>query len=172
MNGAFRELAERIRNELEDLKRCVDRVTSAWSKLPLDSEEDSVYLDSVALNLHSFYSGLERLFELIARRIDGRIRSGESWHRELLTQMSIAIDGIRPAVIGLKTVVCLDELRRFRHLVRNVYGMHLTARRMESLMRSLSETWSQVQAEFFAFADFLDALDQARNDSRGNGEGL
>ena len=85
MNGAFRELAERIRNELEDLGRCVDRVTSAWSKLPLDSEEDSVYLDSVALNLHSFYSGLERLFELIARRIDGRIRSGESWHRELLT---------------------------------------------------------------------------------------
>ena len=85
MNGAFRELAERIRNELGDLKRCVDRVTSAWSKLPLDSEEDSVYLDSVALNLHSFYSGLERLFELIARRIDGRIRSGESWHRELLT---------------------------------------------------------------------------------------
>lgn len=52
--------------------------------------------------------------------------------------------------------------------MRNVYGMHLMARRMESLMRSLSETWRQVQAELFAFADFLDALDQAGNESRGN----
>lgn len=32
------------------------------------SDQD-IYLDSVALNLHGFYSGLERLFELVARHL-------------------------------------------------------------------------------------------------------
>lgn len=31
---------------------------------------DDHYLDGVALNLHGFYSGLERIFELVATRVD------------------------------------------------------------------------------------------------------
>jgi hypothetical protein len=41
---------------------------------------DEFYLDSVALNLHSFYTALERVFELIATTIDQEKPQGENWH--------------------------------------------------------------------------------------------
>jgi len=41
-------------------------------------------LDGVALNLHSFYSGIERIFELIAANVDDIRPVGENWHQTLL----------------------------------------------------------------------------------------
>jgi len=54
----------------------------------------------VALNLHAFYSGIERLFELIARDIDQCVPDGEMWHRDLIKQMTKEINGVRPAVVN------------------------------------------------------------------------
>jgi len=45
-------------------------------------------LDGVALNLHGFYAGLERLFELIAAIVDGTVPQGANWHQILLEQMA------------------------------------------------------------------------------------
>jgi len=73
-------------------------------------------LESVALNLHGFYSGVERLFELIARRVDQNLPSGDMWHRDLLHQMTQDIRELRPAVISSERVSSLDELRRFSTL--------------------------------------------------------
>ena len=88
MNVLYQELAERIRGEMSDMERVVQRALQAWPKAQKMSEEQYVYLDSVALNLHSFYSGVERLFELIARHVDGALPAGETWHRDLLQQMA------------------------------------------------------------------------------------
>lgn len=85
---------------------------------------DDLYLDGVALNLHSFYSGLERLFELIALNIDGIKPDSETWHRELLKQMSSEVNQVRPAVISNSTFVKLDTYRGFRHVARNVYSIN------------------------------------------------
>lgn len=120
-----------------------------------------MYLESVALNLHAFYSGLERLFELIARDVDRVLRAGEGWHHDLLQQMTKEIAETRPAVISPDSASTLDELRRFRHLVRNVYTFNLVPQKMEPLMSALPGLWRQVQAELAAFADFLEELAQA-----------
>lgn len=69
--------------------------------------EESAYLDSVALNLHGFYAGLERLFELIVRRVDGALPDGETWHRDLLQRMTQDIVEIRPAVLSQDTALAL-----------------------------------------------------------------
>jgi len=122
--------------------------------------EESAYLDSVALNLHGFYSGLERLFELIARHVDGAIPGGETWHRDLLQRMAKDMAGVRPAVLSKDTVVVLDEFRRFSHLVRNVYTMSLVPEKMAGLMSALPRLWPTLHAELLAFADFLEALAQ------------
>ena len=55
-------LTARIREELVELARIVDRVQEGWQRA--QQSEDDLYIDSVALNLHGFYGGLERLFEL------------------------------------------------------------------------------------------------------------
>jgi hypothetical protein len=117
----YEGLAERIRGESLDLDRLVSKAVQVWKKGRSISGSEDIYLDSVAFNLHGFYSGLERIFETIARRVDQNVPSGEMWHRELLNQMGRDIAGVRPAVISPKSVSTLDEFRRFRHLIRNVY---------------------------------------------------
>ena len=163
MNREFEELVERIRGESSDLDRLVQRVLSAWNRSKSTLKEQDVYLESVALNLHGFYSGLERLFELIARRVDQNLPSGDTWHRDLLNQMAQDVTELRPAVISLERVSSLDELRRFRHLVRNVYTFNLVPDKIEPLITALPALWPQVRAELLAFVDFLSDLAQANN---------
>ena len=84
----YHELTDRIRGTVLDLDRIVERVTRAWARAQTISDDQDVYLDSVALNLHGFYSGLERLFEIVARQLDQAVPAGETWHRDLLLQMA------------------------------------------------------------------------------------
>lgn len=167
MSALHEELAERIRDEMPDMERVVQRALRAWSQVQKTSGEQA-YLDSVALNLHSFYSGVERLFELIARHVDRALPVSETRHRGLLQQMTQDLADMRPAVIGPDSASALDDFRRFRHLVRNVYTMNLVPHKMAGLMSALPELWARLRAELLAFADFLEALAQAsqRSDKR------
>ncbi|MBW2154425.1 MAG: hypothetical protein JRH18_22510 [Deltaproteobacteria bacterium] len=54
---------------------------------------DEDYLGSVAFDLHSFYQGVERIFEAIAKSIDRTVPSGDRWHKSLLAQMTEEIPG-------------------------------------------------------------------------------
>lgn len=160
MNSLYAELSERIRGEVSDLDRVVQRALAAWLQVQRKSDIDA-YLDSVALNLHGFYSGLERLFELVARHVDRAVPAGDTWHRNLLNQVAQDIMDVRPAMISQESALALDEFRRFRHLVRNVYTMNLVPERMTRLMTALPDLWSTLRAELLAFADFLAFLAQA-----------
>jgi len=157
MKGPYEELVERIRGEMQDLERIVQRASQSWSHVT-ETPGEQAYLDSVALNLHSFYSGLERLFELIIRHVDRNLPTGEVWHRDLLLEMANDLTEIRPAVISQASVLMLDEFRRFRHLVRHVYAMNLLPEKMAGLMTDLNKLWPKVCAELLAFSDFLEAI--------------
>jgi hypothetical protein len=98
VTALYQELASRIRDTVPDLGHVVQRVSQAWPLAQQSRDELNVHLDSVALNLHSFYSGLERLFELIARHVDGNLPGGTTWHRHLLQQMGQDFTDLRPAV--------------------------------------------------------------------------
>jgi len=71
MNTVYDQVVERIRGEVETLEQIVTRALDAWSRVRRMPGEQA-YVDSVALNLHGVYSGVERLFELIARHVDGK----------------------------------------------------------------------------------------------------
>jgi len=163
MTTVYRELSERIRGEVPDLDRLIGRVLHGWEGAQRSTDQQDVYLDSVALNLHGFYSGVERLLELVARHIDcdRELATPESWHRDLLQRMKKDIQQTRPALISDDSASALDELRRFRHLVRNIYTFNLIPEKMEPLVSSLSELWSRLRAELLAFADFLEDVAQA-----------
>lgn len=160
MNVLYQELVARIRGEVSDLERVVERALQAWDHTQEPSEAQQAYLDSVALNLHALYSGIERLFELIARHVDRSLPTSTTWHHDLLQQMAQDRPDVRPPVISHDTVRPLDEFRRFRHLVRNVYAIDLVPERMTGLMAALPELWPNLRAEMLAFADFLEELAQ------------
>ncbi len=57
-------LVRRIRQELEELQRVLGRIQEGWERSRRSN--DDYYLDGVALNLHGFYLGFERIFTHIA----------------------------------------------------------------------------------------------------------
>lgn len=154
MKNDLLKLARRIRTELDDLEQVVARCERALRQSKLTT--DDLYFDSMALNVEGFYSGLERLFQLIASTIDGKIPQGEEWHKELLEQMRSQVLGLRPAVFSETTMKMLDEYRRIRHVVRVIYTHQLEHKRLEELTNDLRPTFVAVRSELLAFADFLD----------------
>jgi hypothetical protein len=69
-------LAIRIRESFAELDLLMRRIEEGWQRYL--SSGDDFYLDGVALNLHGLYSGLERIFELVAEVIDGVKPVGEN----------------------------------------------------------------------------------------------
>ena len=157
--NSYQQVIKRIHGECVLIDEIVTRALSAWTEAGKIPELQTLYLDSVALNLHGFYTGIEKLFELIARHIDGSIPSDRNWHKNLLKQMTNNYENYRPAVINLKLFSELDEFRRFRHVVRNVYTTSLAPEKMKGIMKNLPATWKQLKDELHAFAEFLEHVD-------------
>jgi hypothetical protein len=154
LTKALKNLSRRIRLELAEIERVVRRVQAGWQEYQTSGDE--LFLDSVALNLHSVYNGLERLFQGIATTVDSHLPDGDSWHRALLEQMTMEIPKVRPAVIADSTFAGLDNYRRFRHVVRNIYSYQLDPEQLTPLVDNLGETFSQVQQELLTFVDWLE----------------
>jgi hypothetical protein len=148
------KLGKRIRNEITELDRLIERAQEGWHRA--QKSGDDFYLDSVALNLHGFYAGLERIFELIATIVDGTTPQGANWHQILLQQMSTEIPRVRPAVISEGTRDALDGYRGFRHIVRHVYTFKFDPAKVQQLVEEGPAVFTQVRAELLAFADFLE----------------
>ena len=152
-------MVSRVQCELGEIKKITERIQLGWEKAQKTS--DDLYIDSVALNLHDFYNGLERLFEFITENIDGMKLSGNRWHQELLRQMTFALNGIRPAVITLELSEKLDEYRSFRHLVRNVYAHQFKPERIRHLIENISIVFKECERQLSEFCQYLRSLDSS-----------
>lgn len=158
MIARYRLLARRIEIEIEDLERTHAAIQKHWQTARITATDQDAYLNSVALNLHSFYSALERIFELIAQELDGGALGGEGWHTELLRQMSLDLPDVRPAVLPPETAARLDEYRKFRHRIRNIYATNLDPHLMAPLVTGLPVLWESVRQDLIRFAAFLGDL--------------
>ncbi|AEE91028.1 MAG: hypothetical protein GXW90_03835 [Tepidanaerobacter acetatoxydans] len=156
MINRYLTLSARIKQEMSEIHSSVERAKAAWEKAY--SQSDSLLLDSAALNLHDFYGGLERLFQLIAENMDGTIPTGASWHQELLRQMTADIPKIRPAVIDVDLRSKLDDYRAFRHIVRNVYAHNFIPEKMKPLVDNLDDVYSKIEEKLKSFCTFLESI--------------
>lgn len=143
------QLIERIETEIEEIKVIVSQTTIFIQQQQLTEAEiyQEALKSAVSLNLHSFYTGVERILEVIARNIDYWKPTGDQWHRRLLQQMSITIPGVRPQVISQSTYIKLDEFRRFRHVVRSIYAYRLEVNRVIELAHQLENLSQEFEQE-------------------------
>jgi hypothetical protein len=156
--GRYAVLASRIRQDLAEIERSVDRTERAVLAGRQNTADQDLFLDSAALNMHDFYTGLERLFTQIAASVDESVPSGPDWHRELLRQMVVEIPGLRPGVISDDIARDVDEYLRFRHVIRHIYAFELDSERVERLASRLRPTFREVGATLAAFATWLEEL--------------
>jgi hypothetical protein len=157
----YHVLRERIAHEFEDIRRAADKAQHAFHLAGRGGADESVYLDSAALNLHGFYIGIERMFESLAKEIDDVVPSSGAWHHELLSQMELEIPKVRPAVIRSSTRAALEDYLKFRHLVRNVYTWEFSGGRIKDLIDRLPQTLRDLESDLEGFRGFLDAAGHA-----------
>lgn len=155
MKDKLLAIKDRIEIELRYIQQTALRAQGAWKGASQFPEQQDYYLDSVALNLHSFYNGLERIFEIIARQLDPSFPSGERWHRDLLEQMTKEIPEVRPAVLSTETQALLDDFLAFRHLIRSIYAFNLDADRLNRLLHRLPEALSHIKQDLTSFCELL-----------------
>ena len=163
MKTAYIALIGRIKRVMQDLERVVSRAESLMDKAQRTGDDG--YLDGVALNLHGFYAGVEKIFEDVARTMEKAIPDGSGWHQDLLLQMAAEISPIRPPVIGEETRDCLDDYRGFRHVVRNVYTFNLQMSRLQDLTKGLRRCYGAVISDLDDFMEFLRELSIENNDN-------
>ena len=153
---------ERLNYELEEMKQIIHQTEQFLRQLEQEimPTYQAALTSAIALNLHSFYTGAERIFEVIAKQVDHYQPTGSNWHRQLLDQMLVAIPNLRPAVISENTYLLLDELRRFRHVVRTVYAYQLDSERILELANK----------SFHYFSTFKKEIQQYIHETRINKE--
>ena len=151
-----RLLAE-IRRERGNIDRVADEVTDALS-LFASREPTVLELRGTADLLHDWYTGLEKLLQVVAVTMDGGVPEGDRWHRRLLDSMSLDLLGVRPPVLGVETVSAVGPYLRFRHLFRNLYGFDLDWQQLLPLLSALPAVHSVVSADLVAFEDTLAVL--------------
>lgn len=105
--------------------------------------------------LHDFYNCCERIFKKTAIEINGGYEDTDKWHKALLFKMTIALKGIRPAVISEELAAELDEYLSFRHVFRNIYGFELKGDRIGHLSGKFDRVAEKFIKETKVFLAFL-----------------
>ena len=153
-SARYLRLASEIKLEWSKVKTLQDKLKFTLRQ----SLSEFIFASTVGKILHDFYTGLENIFEKIARETGEGIPHGEAWHKELLTAMSLDIETVRPHVINRELASELDEYLRFRHVFRNIYGDELNWDEMKHLADKMPEILEQLEESINEFCQFLKML--------------
>ena len=153
----LRELAGDLELELAKLAKLEQQIQRSQN----DIAEAPVYADSfhesLALKLHNFYTGCERIFSLISAELNGGVPKSADWHRRLLARMVVDRED-RKAVIVTETEKHLQEFLRFRHVVRNIYGFELDIEKLDRLLEKYPIAWQSLEQDVTIFVQWLREL--------------
>src|SRR3989304_7033408 len=152
----YRVISE-IKEELEKIDALVLELDNHHSARP----ENNFYLRAVASILHDFYCGAERIFIRIAEELNGGIPEGENWHIQLLKDMGLEIEKVRPPVISPGVSKSLRENLEFRHRFRNIYGFELEWEKMKGLRERLPVVVEEFKKEMKQFLKFMQGISKA-----------
>jgi len=153
--GEIEETALEIEAELEKLERLAADIARGERELRQDPERADIHYSNLALKLHNFYTGCERIFRIIASELNHALPSSYDWHKRLLQRMTLEVPGKRPPVISEDLQRALGDFLAFRHVVRNIYGYELDPERLDRLLDKYPETWRQFQNEIRQFIGWL-----------------
>ncbi|GAB4257248.1 ribonuclease toxin HepT-like protein [Thermincola ferriacetica] len=156
MTGTLLVAVARIKKELVNLEELEKELVAMIERGP--AEDDFERKRAFASLLHDFYTCTEKIFQTVAKNIDEYVPVGENWHKALLEQMVLSLDGKRPPVISEKLMYVLTSYLVFRHRVRNIYGFQLEWERMEPLIKGLPGTVHNIKTEINLFVKIIEEI--------------
>ena len=136
---------EQLEFKIEDIDQLFMEYQLIFEKVKIQEPDlfDMTILGSV---LHSFYNGLENIFEIIAKNIDNNVPSGNKSHQELLHQMSSKNEN-RNEIINEELYMQLREYATFRHFYRHAYSFQLNWNKMKPLVENIHKVWKEVKED-------------------------
>ncbi len=144
----------RLASEIEAEIGALMKLRAEFEAAPRETG-DSYSLRARASILHDFYTGVEHVFLRVAEELNGGVPRSEHWHRQLLVDMTLDLDSVRPAVISRELAELLGPYLRFRHLFRNLYGYILDRDRIAALEKDFSVVFDRFITESRTFAAWL-----------------
>ncbi|GAC1520532.1 MAG: hypothetical protein NVS3B10_21830 [Polyangiales bacterium] len=144
-------LSAELAHELENLERVLGEILSGRTA------RDDTTTFALALLLMNFYTGAERSFHRVATALGG-VPRGDRWHAQLLEDMALDIEGVRPPMLRRATAEGLGELLRFRHVVRSLYAWTLRRTELDALVDGLGALHAALTEDVTTFRAFLSAL--------------
>jgi hypothetical protein len=154
MNERFLVLERNIQKDLET----IDELYEDLGSPAINEKESQETLIIVAYRLHSLYTAFENIFRNIASVFENQLDK-EKWHQQLLVRMRLDLTPLRPAVIDDDAYERLDEMRRFRHVFRTMYGLDLDPLRLQVVLRRALELKSLYRDQIGRFLQFLRAME-------------
>ena len=155
-----KRLTQRINDELKKIESTVGGIVKALEDIEVLPVAAKPYIqESIAKKLADVYNGIENIFKRVAREVDIHLPTGDSWHKDLLTQMTEQRPE-RPPVISEKTFSGLDDLLKFRHAFNNIYAEELVYEKIKPRAKSIDELFASVSEDLNTFTDSLEKREE------------
>lgn len=154
------KLTQRIQDELVKIEDTLVRIRRGLELINVATEEVTEFIENtIATDLTDVYCGIESIFERIANEVDGHLPKGSMWHKNLLEQMTKQRPERQP-VISENTANQLENLLKFRHKVRNIYGRELRYDDTLVHAETIDQVFDIISQELNAFTDSLAKKDE------------
>jgi len=148
---------KKIKFEINQINTLLESYQDLLSKVENEAP-DLIEIAALASILHSFYNGIENVFQIILKSIDNQIINASSWHKELLKLMTVP-NTKRSVVLSLQTMYLLSQYLSFRHFYRHSYSFYLNWKEMKPLVLSLRNVWEDTSVEIKTFLKSLEIDD-------------
>ena len=155
-----KRLTQRINDEQTKIESTINGIAKALEDIETLPIAASPYIqESIANKLADVYNGIENIFKRVANEVDMHVPTGDSWHKDLLTQMTEQRPE-RPPVISEKTFPRLETLLKFRHAFNNIYGEELVYEKIEPHAKSINALFASVSQDLNTFTDALEKREE------------
>ena len=145
------KITSQIKFEINQIDKLFETYQGLFIKCK-ENEPDIIETTALASVLHSFYNGIEKIFEIIGKKIDKSTPQSKQWHRDLLIQMSKDVPE-RHAVISDKMLIILSEYIAFRHFYRHSYSFFISWDELQKLVKPVFDVWQALKEELTIFLD-------------------
>ncbi|MEI6873640.1 MAG: hypothetical protein WCL50_00760 [Spirochaetota bacterium] len=153
----FLVLLRELDGDVVELAKVVERNRRAWERIR-QGAKDSIDWGALGFTLQTAYGVIENYFLRISKFFENGLPS-KAWHKALVDRMSLEIPGLRPALlISDEDRQAVQELLKFRHRIRNLYGEDLDPAKTEIVQKSASALFDRFAAIHRDFRERLSAI--------------
>ena len=142
-------IKEKITLEISKINALVDKSSILLDKCKI-SEPDFVELNAIGSILHSYYGGLESVFNMIYKSSYKKTPAGNMWHSDLFADMFKKTEK-HEQILSQELFELLKEYLGFRHVFRHAYSYELDWSRLQPLFFKMPENWQAVKKDLNKF---------------------